>query len=227
MIERVCDRAAGREVEALALEQADILLVLTKYLSPPHANAVFRQAVREAAAPLYSLSSPDREHVLTNMQRGLGMHLRGEVRESAVAELRRAFGLEGPGAISARTFEVRLESDISLVRTEARRIAEAVGASGFAVQKATTIVSELSRNMVFYAGGGEVTLTPPIAPSRTLTILARDQGPGIPDVSHVMSGNYRSKTGLGRGLLGCKRLADKFRLETGASGTQVEVEVKL
>jgi serine/threonine-protein kinase RsbT len=40
-----------------------------------------------------------------------------------------------------------------------------------------------------------------------------------------MSGRYRSKTGLGRGLLGTKRLADNFDIATGATGTRIVVEV--
>jgi serine/threonine-protein kinase RsbT len=40
-----------------------------------------------------------------------------------------------------------------------------------------------------------------------------------------MSGRYKSKTGLGRGLLGTKRLADRFEISTGKHGTRVVVEV--
>ena len=43
----------------------------------------------------------------------------------------------------------------------------------------------------------------------------------------VLSGRYRSATGLGRGLLGVKRLADRFNIRTSKSGTHVEAEVNL
>ena len=42
-----------------------------------------------------------------------------------------------------------------------------------------------------------------------------------------MSGRYRSKTGLGRGLLGTKRLSDHFDVATGATGTLIVAEVLL
>jgi len=42
-----------------------------------------------------------------------------------------------------------------------------------------------------------------------------------------MSGKYRSTTGLGRGLLGVKRLADRFTIKTGKGGTSIEAEVLL
>jgi serine/threonine-protein kinase RsbT len=43
----------------------------------------------------------------------------------------------------------------------------------------------------------------------------------------VMSGEYRSKTGLGRGIIGTKRLADSFDIATSSKGTQILAEVRL
>jgi serine/threonine-protein kinase RsbT len=60
-----------------------------------------------------------------------------------------------------------------------------------------------------------------------LVIIASDAGPGIPNLDEIMSGRYRSRTGLGAGLLGTKRLVDNFELQTGPSGTHIEVEVAL
>ena len=47
------------------------------------------------------------------------------------------------------------------------------------------------------------------------------------DLDHVLSGQYRSRTGLGQGLLGTKKVADRFHVETGATGTRVEFELDL
>jgi serine/threonine-protein kinase RsbT len=58
-------------------------------------------------------------------------------------------------------------------------------------------------------------------------IRATDQGPGIANLSLVLSGDYKSTTGLGRGLIGCKRLATQFDIATGRTGTVVTVEVDL
>jgi serine/threonine-protein kinase RsbT len=60
-----------------------------------------------------------------------------------------------------------------------------------------------------------------------IVVRAADSGPGISNLEQVLTGAYRSKTGLGRGLLGTKRLADKFGVATGASGTTVVAEVGL
>ena len=60
-----------------------------------------------------------------------------------------------------------------------------------------------------------------------VVIRAIDRGAGIPNLPQIMSGQYRSKTGLGRGILGTKRLADQFDINTGAFGTQIVAEVEL
>jgi signal transduction histidine kinase/CheY-like chemotaxis protein len=47
-----------------------------------------------------------------------------------------------------------------------------------------------------------------------LLIRVRDQGPGIPDLAHVMSGQYQSTTGMGVGILGAHRLMDQVVIDT-------------
>ena len=51
-----------------------------------------------------------------------------------------------------------------------------------------------------------------------ILVRATDTGTGIPNLDEDMSGKYRSTTGLGRWLLGVKRLADRFDIKTGKSG---------
>ncbi|WP_368738067.1 ATP-binding protein [Myxococcus sp. AM009] len=86
-------------------------------------------------------------------------------------------------------------------------------------------VSELARNQISHAGGGTIQLVPQLAPKRLLRVSAEDSGQGIPDLERVLSGTYKRKTGLG--LLGVKRLADRFDVRTGPKGTQVDFEVWL
>jgi serine/threonine-protein kinase RsbT len=125
----------------------------------------------------------------------------------------------------ATVLSIRTEADASTARFTARSLCEELGGKGFECQKVATAVSELVRNQLSYAGGGMLHLQPERLPRRLLRVLAQDQGPGIPDVALVLSGSYRSKTGLGMGLLGVKRLADRFEVRTGPTGTQVEFEV--
>jgi anti-sigma regulatory factor (Ser/Thr protein kinase) len=125
------------------------------------------------------------------------------------------------------TISLATEHDIPLARQIAREICERLGTRALTQQRLLTIVSELGRNMVLYAGGGQMTLRPPTAKSRRIVVIATDQGPGIPNLSEIMAGRYKSRSGLGLGLLGTKRLADSFNVETGRAGTTVSVEVIL
>jgi serine/threonine-protein kinase RsbT len=103
----------------------------------------------------------------------------------------------------------------------------ALGARSLVIQKVATIVSELSRNIVSYTPGGSIELTIVDATPRRIRIRAIDAGKGILDLDAILAGRYRSKTGLGKGILGVKRLADTFEIQTGAAGTHVEVELAL
>lgn len=125
------------------------------------------------------------------------------------------------------TITLSTEHDIPLARQVAREICERLGTRALTQQRLLTIVSELGRNMVLYAGGGRMTLRPPTAKSRRIVVIAVDQGPGIPNLSEIMAGKYKSRSGLGLGLLGTKRLADSFNVDTGRAGTTVSVEVIL
>jgi serine/threonine-protein kinase RsbT len=102
-----------------------------------------------------------------------------------------------------------------------RDIARRVGFSGVAQTKIATAIAELARNILLYAKTGEVRLVTVAGPRRGVEVDASDRGPGIADVAHVMSGNYRSRTGMGMGLRGAKRLMDDFAIDTSPEGTRV------
>lgn len=129
--------------------------------------------------------------------------------------------------VRATTYLVRTEADASHARLAARMLCESLGGRGYECQKVATAVSELARNQISYAGGGTIQLAPQLAPKRLLRVSAEDSGQGIPDLERVLSGTYKSKTGMGLGLLGVKRLADRFDVRTGPTGTQVDFEVWL
>ena len=118
---------------------------------------------------------------------------------------------------------IRHERDVVLARQRAREIARLVG---FDVQDQTriaTAVSEIARNAFEYARGGDVEFrvegsTPP----QLLVVQVRDHGPGIPDLSAVLEARYRSATGMGVGIVGARRLMDRFEiLPTPDGGTTV------
>jgi len=120
---------------------------------------------------------------------------------------------------------IATEGDIITARMEARRICDEMGVKSFETQKVTTVVSELARNIISYATGGHMEIEPVDGTPRRIVIRATDEGPGIPHLAKVLSGDYQSRTGLGRGLMGTKRLAAVFDVATGVGGTKVVAEI--
>ena len=117
--------------------------------------------------------------------------------------------------------QVHDEHDVVQARRRARQIAELLG---FEVQDRTriaTALSEIARNALLYAGRGQIEFTLEGDPVNWLEMTISDQGPGIANLQEILSGHYRSPTGLGMGLLGSKRLMDDFRIHTSPQGTVV------
>src|SRR5579863_595403 len=95
------------------------------------------------------------------------------------------------------------ETDIVVVRKRTRRLAELIGFDTQDQTRITTAVSEIVRNAYEYAGGGQIEYRLDLEPSQqTLQIVVRDRGPGIANLSAVLTGAHKSATGMGIGLLG-------------------------
>jgi serine/threonine-protein kinase RsbT len=104
-------------------------------------------------------------------------------------------------------------NDIVTARMQGRIIAEQLG---FSVGEATlvaTAISELARNIVQYAGNGDILLRSISDGSRSgIVVVARDQGPGIGDVKRAVRSGYSTSGGLGLGLPGVRRIVDDFQI---------------
>ncbi len=125
-------------------------------------------------------------------------------------------------SIRILTVAVKSELDVVAARQRARHIASLCG---FAVQdqvRIATSISELARNIYSYAGSGKVhfTVEGETAP-QILTIYVEDKGHGIDNLDEIFSGNYKSSTGMGKGILGVRRLMDRFDIKTGSHGTEI------
>lgn len=115
------------------------------------------------------------------------------------------------------------DTDVVTARLAARALASRVGFTGTDLVLIASVVSEVARNIVAYAGPGEVVLSVVQSRSRLgLQVIARDQGPGIADLSRALEKGFSTSRSLGLGLPGSKRFMDEFRLEsTLGSGTTV------
>jgi signal transduction histidine kinase/CheY-like chemotaxis protein len=61
-------------------------------------------------------------------------------------------------------------------------------------------------------------------PPQILLVRVADEGPGIANLSSILSGQYRSTTGMGIGITGTRRLMDAFDIEsTVGRGTTVSL----
>ena len=203
---------------------AQLLAVLGRHLSSINAQNVLTRALREAHLGAVN-GLDDLRRVQPSIERGLRLFLPHTSVSEVLADLARSFASEPP---SARVLPIKAEDDISDARLTARAMCEQLGARQVVVQKVATVVSELARNIYMYTPGGKIELEPDTSDRTSrLTIRATDEGPGIPNLDEIMGGRYRSKTGLGAGLLGTKRLVDRFAIATGPSGTRIEIGVDL
>jgi serine/threonine-protein kinase RsbT len=101
--------------------------------------------------------------------------------------------------------------DIVAARQMGRSMAKDLGFDGAEVTLIAAAISEVSRNIVEYAKGGEIILQTLNNGSKCgLSVVARDRGPGIPDVDKAMQYGYSTRRGLGVGLPGAKLLMDDF-----------------
>ena len=118
---------------------------------------------------------------------------------------------------------IRDESDVAVARRRARELASQQGLSEVEAEALATAVTEIARNIVVHAGGGEILFERVVdAPRRGVVVIARDTGPGIPDVEQAMQDGFSTKGGLGFGLPGARRLVDEIEIESKAgAGTTV------
>ncbi|MGY1635999.1 sigma-70 family RNA polymerase sigma factor [Geodermatophilus sp. SYSU D00742] len=116
---------------------------------------------------------------------------------------------------------VRADADIVAARQAARELATRLGFSPTDITLIATAVSEVARNIVRFADSGEVVVAEVEEPRCGISIVARDAGPGIPDVDQALQDGYSTYQGLGLGLPGARRLMDEFAVvsETGRGTT--------
>src|SRR5262245_39107678 len=120
---------------------------------------------------------------------------------------------------------IERETDIVVVRERTRKITALAGYDRQDQTRITTAVSEIARNAWEYGKGGRVEywLTGEKG-DQALEIVVVDKGTGIADIDAVLSGSYKSQTGMGVGILGARRLMESFSIDT-AKGTPTTVRM--
>jgi serine/threonine-protein kinase RsbT len=121
---------------------------------------------------------------------------------------------------------INSDQDIVLARQKGRALAAEFGFAAGDATLIATAISELARNIVSYARKGQITLKIVNSTSRQgLSIIASDEGPGIPDISQAMRDGFSTSGSFGMGLPGVRRLMDDFEI-TSRPGKGTTVTVK-
>lgn len=121
---------------------------------------------------------------------------------------------------------INTDTDVVAARQKGRELAAELGFVSTDATLLATAISELARNILRYAKSGEILIWSVQSGDRVgISVVARDKGPGIANISLAMQDGFSTSGGLGLGLPGVKRLMDEFHLVSDANnGTTVTIK---
>jgi serine/threonine-protein kinase RsbT len=128
-------------------------------------------------------------------------------------------------SLTKDSMNILREIDVIPFRNRLRENAVKIGMSLVNQTKIITAASELARNMLKYAGGGNAVIEI-ITRGREngIKLTFSDKGPGITNIALAMKDGYTTGKSLGLGLPGAKRLVSEFLIESEVGkGTTVTV----
>jgi serine/threonine-protein kinase RsbT len=125
--------------------------------------------------------------------------------------------------LSSDNISIAKELDMVLFRNRLKEFAVKIGMGLVNQTKLITAASELSRNMLRYAGEGTALIEIVKGTKENgVRITFADKGPGIPDISQAMKDGFSTGKSLGLGLPGAKRLVSDFDIKsTVGKGTTI------
>ena len=107
------------------------------------------------------------------------------------------------------------EYDVVAARQRARQLAALLRFDAQDQTRIATATSEIARNALRYAGSGRVEFAiEGHDRPQALWIRVSDTGPGIAALDEILRGRYHSSTGMGLGIIGTRRLMDRFDIES-------------
>ena len=122
---------------------------------------------------------------------------------------------------------------IGVASTKIKAALKILGIHSDLIRRASVIAYEAEMNVVIHGGGGMMKLE--VHPD-SIDIVARDEGPGIPNISKAMEEGFSTATdairemgfGAGMGLPNIKRNSDKMDIisEIG-KGTEIRAAIQI
>jgi len=128
-------------------------------------------------------------------------------------------------SLSKDPVKIVREQDVILFRNRVKEMAVKIKMGLVNQTRLITAASELVRNMLRYADGGNC-LIEVVSRGRDngIRLTFTDQGPGIPDIDLAMKDGYSTGKSLGLGLPGTKRLVNEFNIKSKVGeGTVVTI----
>lgn len=165
---------------------------------------------------LYALSANDR-------RRQLSLNAEQHLLECDLCRRLRPALQNVAGDDDQMRIPITADPDIVTARQATRELAARLGLPKSELTTLATAVSELARNIVRFADEGEIVVDLIEEHGRRgIRVVARDVGPGIPDITAAMQDGFSTYNGLGIGLPGARRLSDEFEIaSTAGRGTTV------
>jgi serine/threonine-protein kinase RsbT len=116
-------------------------------------------------------------------------------------------------SLSKDRITIKKEQDVVLFRNRLKEASQKIKMGLVNQTKLITAASELVRNMLRYADGGEITIEV-VSKGREngIRLVFTDTGPGIEDLKLAMKDGYSTGKSLGLGLPGAKRLVSEFAI---------------
>ncbi len=116
----------------------------------------------------------------------------------------------------AARLAIRGSADVLAARSKVRQVGQLLGFAPTEVALLAAVVCELARNILHYAGRGEIVICGMDGPGAPCVMLvASDQGPGIADVDRALKSGLSWAGRVKLGLPSARRVMDELEVDSG------------
>jgi len=128
--------------------------------------------------------------------------------------------------MNEKAVKIEDSRDVVRARHEGREMARKLGFGPADQARLATAISELTRNVIQYAGKGVCVITDASEMGiAKIRVRVEDHGPGIADIDQAMEPGFSTGNGLGAGLPGTRRLVHEFRIDSKPGHTVVSIGI--